>query len=229
MAQVTQCSLPDWPGPACTDYENLGLVPQEVAHRQLPRQLLPYPPQSSAGGGMQRHRAEGCGCDLSAAVLVSSTLVAMPGSVSRNFRGKREIEVAAHIADRAQGGVAEHGSDILAMEQSIDSKIYRMLAVLRPPGRAPATPPGGASRRATDAARPHAPRRLGSRPKMRLRGWVVCRPAPGCWQPFKKAAASSAREPAGGSPVQHAASKRRAITRVRRAWYMEDMAWPVTT
>ena len=82
------------------------------------------------------------------------------------------------------------------MKQGIDSKIYRILAVVRPPGRAPATPPGGASRRATDAARPRAPRRLGSRPKMRLWGWVVCRPAPGCLQPFKTAAASSARESA---------------------------------
>ena len=32
--------------------------------------------------------------------------------------GKRENEVAVHIADRAQGGVAEHGSDVLTMEQS---------------------------------------------------------------------------------------------------------------
>ena len=36
----------------------------------------------------------------------------------RNFRGKRENEVAVHTADRAQGGVAEHGSDVLTMEQS---------------------------------------------------------------------------------------------------------------
>ena len=50
----------------------------------------------------------------------------------------------------------------------LDSKTCGILGVARPPGRAPATPPGGASRPATDAARPRTPRRLGSRSKLHL-------------------------------------------------------------
>ena len=62
--------LPGCPGPACADHENLGLVREKLALREPPRQLLPYPPQSSAGHWMQRHGAEDRGCDLSAPILI---------------------------------------------------------------------------------------------------------------------------------------------------------------
>ena len=72
------------------------------------------------------------------------------------------------VSQKVEGGVAEDRSDVLAMQRSLDLKTCGILGVARPPGRAPATPPGGASRPATNAGRPRTPRRLGSRPKLHL-------------------------------------------------------------